>query len=124
LAITRALAISRCRDLAHASGGRPRDALQLKVELNPAITDQSFDVAADGYARVAALPDTLDEKIEKLGDGLFVIQNVAGQNQNTLAVEFEDYIVAVEAPGSSAGADEVIKRIKTAIPASRSATSR
>ena len=90
--------------------------LQLKVELNPAITDQSFDVAADGYARVAALPDTLDEKIEKLGDGLFVIQNVAGQNQNTLAVEFEDYIVAVEAPGSSAGADEVIKRIKTAIP--------
>ena len=90
--------------------------LQLKVELNPAITDQSFDVAADGYARVAALPDTLDEKIEKLGDGLFVIQNVAGQNQNTLAVEFEDYIVAVEAPGSSASADEVIKRIKTAIP--------
>lgn len=89
---------------------------QLKVELNPAVTDQSFDVAADGYARVAPLPDTLDEKIEKLTDGVFVIQNVAGQNQNTLAVEFKDYIVAVEAPGSSDGADEVIARIKTAIP--------
>ena len=45
-----------------------------------------------------------------------MIQNVAGQNQNTLAVEFKDYIVAVEAPGSSAGAEEVIKRIKAAIP--------
>ena len=89
---------------------------QLKVEINPAVTDQSFDVAAEGYARVAALPDTLDEKIEQLADGVFVIQNVAGQNLNTLAVAFKDYIVAVEAPGSSAGADEVIKRIKAAIP--------
>ena len=89
---------------------------QLKVELNPPVTDQSFDVAAEGYARVAPLPDTLDEKIEKLADGVFVIQNVAGQNQNTMAIEFKDYIVAVEAPGSSGGADEVIARIKTAIP--------
>lgn len=89
---------------------------KLRVEINPAITDQSFDVAADGYARVAPLPDNLDEKVEQLADGVFVIQNVAGQNQNTLAVAFKDYIVAVEAPGSSAGADEVIKRIKTAIP--------
>jgi glyoxylase-like metal-dependent hydrolase (beta-lactamase superfamily II) len=47
---------------------------------------------------------------------VFVIQNVAGQNQNTLAVAFKDYIVAVEAPGSSAGADQVIERIKAAIP--------
>src|SRR6185295_16971264 len=89
---------------------------QLKVEINPAVTDQSFDVAAESYARVAALPDNLDEKIEQLADGVFVIQNVAGQNLNTLAVAFKDYIVAVEAPGSSAGADEVIKRIKAAIP--------
>jgi glyoxylase-like metal-dependent hydrolase (beta-lactamase superfamily II) len=89
---------------------------QLKVEINPAVTDQSFDVAAEGYTRVAALPDNLDEKIEQLADGVFVIQNVAGQNLNTLAVAFKDYIVAVEAPGSSAGADEVIKRIKAAIP--------
>ena len=47
---------------------------------------------------------------------MFVIQNVAGQNQNTLAVAFKDYIVAVEAPGSSDGADKVIARIKEAIP--------
>ena len=90
--------------------------LKLKVDINPAVTEQSFDVAAEGYKRVAALPDNLDELVEKLADGVFVIQNVAGQNQNTLAVEFEDYILAVEAPGSSAGADEVSKRIKAAIP--------
>ena len=90
--------------------------LQVKAEINPAVTDQSFEVAADGYTKVAALPDNLGENVEQLADGVFVIQNVAGQNQNTLAVAFKDYIVAVEAPGSSAGADEVIKRIKAAIP--------
>ncbi|HKU14775.1 MAG TPA: MBL fold metallo-hydrolase [Steroidobacteraceae bacterium] len=89
---------------------------KLQVEINPAVTDQSFEVAADGYARVAALPDTLDEKVEQLADGVFVIQNVASQNYNTLAVAFKDFIVAVEAPGSSAGADQVIARIKAAIP--------
>jgi glyoxylase-like metal-dependent hydrolase (beta-lactamase superfamily II) len=44
------------------------------------------------------------------------MHNVAGQNQNTLAVEFKDYIIAVEAPGSSAGSDAVIARIKETIP--------
>jgi glyoxylase-like metal-dependent hydrolase (beta-lactamase superfamily II) len=89
---------------------------KLKVEINPEISDQSFVVPSAGFARVAALPDTLEEKVEQLADGVFVIQNVAGQNQNTLAVAFKDYIVAVEAPGSSDGADQVIARIKAAIP--------
>jgi glyoxylase-like metal-dependent hydrolase (beta-lactamase superfamily II) len=87
-----------------------------QVEINPPLTDRSFDVAADGYARVAPLPNTLPEKVEKLADGVFVIQNVAGQNQNTLAVEFKDHVLAVEAPGSSEGADKVIDQIKKAIP--------
>ncbi len=98
--------------LAGETSGR----FKLKVEINPAITDQSFDVAADGYANVQPLPDNLPENVEKLADGVFVIQNVAGQNQNTLAVAFEDYVLAVEAPGSSAGTEEVIERIKEAIP--------
>jgi glyoxylase-like metal-dependent hydrolase (beta-lactamase superfamily II) len=89
---------------------------KLQVDFNPSVTDQSFDGPASGFTKVAALPDTLQEKIEKLDEGVFVIQNVAGQNQNTLAIEFKDYIMAVEAPGSSEGAEEVIKRIKAAIP--------
>jgi glyoxylase-like metal-dependent hydrolase (beta-lactamase superfamily II) len=98
--------------LAGETSGR----FKLKVEINPAITDQSFEVAADGYADVQPLPDNLPENVEKLADGVFVIQNVAGQNQNTLAVAFEDHVLAVEAPGSSAGTEEVIERIKEAIP--------
>jgi glyoxylase-like metal-dependent hydrolase (beta-lactamase superfamily II) len=89
---------------------------RVQVDINPTVTDQSFDVAAQGYAKVSALPDNLDETVEKLADGVFVIQNVAGQNQNTLAVAFKDYVLAVEAPGSSEGADAVIKKIKEAIP--------
>ena len=89
---------------------------KVQAEINPAVTEASFAVAAKDYLRVDALPDNLDENVEKLADGVYVIQNVAGQNQNTLAVEFKDYIVAVEAPGSSDGADKVIARIKQAIP--------
>ncbi|MGH8175386.1 MAG: MBL fold metallo-hydrolase [Steroidobacter sp.] len=89
---------------------------KLKVDINPPVTDQSFEVAAEGFVRAEPAPNNLEEKIEKLADGVFVIQNVAGQNQNTLAIAFQDYVVAVEAPGSSDGADKVIARIKEAIP--------
>lgn len=89
---------------------------KVTAEFNPPLTDQTFQFAADGFRRVSAVPTTLAANVEKLADGVYVIQNVAGQNQNTLAVEMRDYIVAIEAPGSSAGADSVIKRIKEAIP--------
>jgi glyoxylase-like metal-dependent hydrolase (beta-lactamase superfamily II) len=86
------------------------------AEINPAVTDDSFRVAGSGYTEVKPVPTTLEENVDKLADGVYVIQNVAGQNQNTLAVEFSDYVAAVEAPGSSDGADAVIKRIKELIP--------
>jgi glyoxylase-like metal-dependent hydrolase (beta-lactamase superfamily II) len=89
---------------------------KIQADVNPAISDDSFAAAANDYAKVDPLPNNFEENIEKLADGVFVIQNVAGQNQNTMAVEFKDYIVAVEAPGSSDGADQVIARIKQAIP--------
>jgi len=87
-----------------------------QAEINPAVTDESFQVAAAGYTQAKPVPTTLEEKVDKLGEGVFVIQNVAGQNQNTLAVGFADYVAAVEAPGSSDGADAVIKRIKELFP--------
>lgn len=89
---------------------------KVKAEFNPTISEKSFQVAAEGFQRVSAPPLNLDPKVEKLADGVYVIQNVAGQNQNTLAVAFKDYVLAVEAPGSSSGADQVIKRIKETIP--------
>jgi glyoxylase-like metal-dependent hydrolase (beta-lactamase superfamily II) len=89
---------------------------KLRAEINPTITAAAFDAPSGEFVRVDPLPDNLEEKVEKLADGVYVIQNVAGQNQNTLAVAFKDHIVAVEAPGSSDGADRVIARIKETIP--------
>jgi glyoxylase-like metal-dependent hydrolase (beta-lactamase superfamily II) len=88
----------------------------LQVEVNPPLTDATFAVAVDGYAQLPPQPDTPAEKVEQLADGVFLIRNVAGPDQSTLAVAFKDYIVAIEAPGSSDGADRVIARIKEAIP--------
>ena len=104
-------------DLAHAPGRR-RDSSRCSsrwrsIPQSPTSRSKSRLTATRASRRY---PTLCDEKVEQLADGVFVIQNVAGQNQNTLAVEFKDYIVAVEAPGSSAGADKVIERIKTAIP--------
>ena len=89
---------------------------KVKAVFNPPISDRTFEVAAAGFRKVAAAPQNLEPTVEKLADGVYVIQNVAGQNQNTMAVAFKDYIVAVEAPGSSGGADQVIAKIKETIP--------
>ncbi|HSX59263.1 MAG TPA: MBL fold metallo-hydrolase [Tahibacter sp.] len=87
-----------------------------RVEINPAVDDAAFEVAADGYAKAQAVASELPQRVEQLGEGIYVIQNVAGQNQNTLAIAFKDFVLAVEAPGSSAGADRVIQRIKETLP--------
>jgi glyoxylase-like metal-dependent hydrolase (beta-lactamase superfamily II) len=96
--------------------GEDQTRYTVKAEFNPAVTDESFRVQAAGYATVKPVPTNLEEKVDRLADGVFVIQNVAGQNQNTLAVGFSDHVVAVEAPGSSDGADAVIKRIHELFP--------
>ena len=96
--------------------GEMQASYDVNVQFNPAISDASFQLDAANFTRVAAPPATLEASVEKLGQGVHVIHNVAGNNQNTLAVEFNDFIIAVEAPGSSAGAESVIKRIKETIP--------
>jgi glyoxylase-like metal-dependent hydrolase (beta-lactamase superfamily II) len=96
--------------------GEDQTRYTVKAEFNPQVTDDSFRVQAAGYTEVKPVPTNLEEKVDKLADGVYVIQNVAGQNQNTLAVGFADHVVAVEAPGSSDGADAVIKRIHELFP--------
>jgi glyoxylase-like metal-dependent hydrolase (beta-lactamase superfamily II) len=105
------------RSLRLQEAGQVTQRSRLDIAINPAVTDRSFEVpAAKSYARVAATPSTLPERVEQLAEGVFVLHNVSEISQNTLAVEFEDHIVAVEAPGSSAGADKTIARIKATIP--------
>jgi glyoxylase-like metal-dependent hydrolase (beta-lactamase superfamily II) len=89
---------------------------KVTTEFNPELTEQTFQIAAADFTRATAAPANLDASVEKLAEGVFVIHNVAGQNQNTLAVAFNDYVLAVEAPGTSDGADAVIARIKETIP--------
>ncbi|MGQ0429077.1 MAG: MBL fold metallo-hydrolase [Gammaproteobacteria bacterium] len=88
----------------------------LRAEINPAITDASFVVAADGYRQVQPAPTDFPQAVETLAPGVHLIRNYSGQNQNTIAVEFADHVVALEAPGTSDGADTVIARIKELIP--------
>jgi glyoxylase-like metal-dependent hydrolase (beta-lactamase superfamily II) len=89
---------------------------KVRAEFNPAVTEQTFDVATEGFRQVNPPPLAPAANVETLADGVHVIHNVAGPNQNTLAVAFKDYVLAVEAPGTSAGTEEVIKRIKEVIP--------
>lgn len=89
---------------------------KVRAEVNPAVTDGTFDVAAEGFHKVSSPPPAPTPAVETLADGVYVIRNVAGPSQNTLAVAFKDHVLAVEAPGTSAGTEEVIKRIKEAIP--------
>ena len=96
--------------------GEDQTRYTVTAEFNPLVTDDSFRVSAAGYTEVKPVPTELEEKVDRLADGVYVIQNVAGQNQNTMAVGFADYVVAVEAPGSSDGADAVIKRIHELFP--------
>ena len=96
--------------------GEDQTRYTVTAEFNPPVTDDSFRVSAAGYTEVKPVPTELEEKVDRLADGVYVIQNVAGQNQNTMAVGFADYVVAVEAPGSSDGADAVIKRIHELFP--------
>jgi glyoxylase-like metal-dependent hydrolase (beta-lactamase superfamily II) len=96
--------------------GEDQTRYAVQAEFNPAVTDESFRVAATGYQTVKPVPTNLEEKVDELADGVYVIQNVAGQNQNTMAVEVDGYVVALEAPGSSDGADAVIKRIHELFP--------
>ena len=96
--------------------GEDQTRYTVQAEFNPAVTDESFRVSAAGYQEVKPVPTDLEEKVDELADGVYVIQNIAGQNQNTLAVGFPDFVAAVEAPGSSDGADAVIKRIHELFP--------
>jgi glyoxylase-like metal-dependent hydrolase (beta-lactamase superfamily II) len=86
------------------------------IEFNPAVDDRTFQVAADGFQKVPPVPLTLPENVEQLADNVIVVHNVAAQNYNTMAVGFRDYVVAIEAPGTSESAERVIQQIKQAMP--------
>jgi len=88
---------------------------RVRAGFNPPAADRSTDIPSD-YQKVAAVPLDPKPTVEKLADDVIVVQNVAAPNYNTMAVAFRDYVIAVEAPWSSEGADRVIERIKETWP--------
>jgi glyoxylase-like metal-dependent hydrolase (beta-lactamase superfamily II) len=91
--------------------------LKVEVEINPPAEARAPAAGLGaGYANVEATPATLPAEVETLADGVYLVRHTAGQNQHTLAVAFADHVLAVEAPGTSPGADAVIAKIKEVIP--------
>jgi glyoxylase-like metal-dependent hydrolase (beta-lactamase superfamily II) len=86
------------------------------VKFNQQLDESAFDTKTDGFVAVKPAPPGGPAEVSKLGDGVFLLQNVAGPNQHMLAVEFKDHILVVEAPGSSQGTATAWKKIRETIP--------
>jgi glyoxylase-like metal-dependent hydrolase (beta-lactamase superfamily II) len=85
------------------------------VEFDPQLTDATFDAKTDGFRVQAAAPPR-PVAVEKLGDGVYLVNALGGGGYNVMAVEFADHIVALEAPLSSQVGEQAIAEIKKAIP--------
>ncbi len=73
---------------------------KVDAEFNPKDI-KAFEMSDAGFRQVAALPIALKPSVEKLADGVYVIQNVAGQNQNTMAVEFKTMCLPSRRPAAA-----------------------
>jgi glyoxylase-like metal-dependent hydrolase (beta-lactamase superfamily II) len=89
---------------------------RLSAEFDPSDIDTDFTVDDARYTQPKRVPQDFSPRVERLADGVIVLHNIAGVNYNTMAVAFKDYVVAVEAPGTSDGSDKVIARIKQEFP--------
>jgi glyoxylase-like metal-dependent hydrolase (beta-lactamase superfamily II) len=87
------------------------------VTFDPQIGDATFDNSTDGF-RVQPANAAQQRKVgvEKLAEGVYLVNNLGGGVYNVMAVEFADHVVVVEAPLSSQVADQAIGEIKKAIP--------
>ena len=87
------------------------------VSFDQQLADSTFDTKTDGFtAQQPNLAAQRKVEVEKLGDGVYLVNNLGGGGYNVMAVEFSDHIVAVEAPLSTQVASQAIAEIKKAIP--------
>ncbi len=98
-----------------SEAGEATGRYKARVEIDPQLSDASFDVPHEGYTVAAATPP-LKEEVEQLADGVVVMRNIAGPNQHSMVVAFLDHVVVFEAPGTSEGADKLITRIRQTMP--------
>ena len=90
------------------------------VEFNPQLADATFDDKTDGFnvlaANAAQAAQQRSVGVEKLGDGVYLVNNLGGGVYNVMAVEFANHIVAIEAPLGSAVSERAMAEIRKAIP--------
>lgn len=72
-----------------------------------------FNIPVPDVVRQTPPPPAVNLKTEKVADGLYFF---TGQNDNSIAVEFKDFVVIVEAPMSDARSLAVIAETKRLIP--------
>jgi glyoxylase-like metal-dependent hydrolase (beta-lactamase superfamily II) len=85
------------------------------VKFNQKLDEPAFDTKTDGFVAVKPAPQGGPAEVNKLADGVYLLENVAGPNQHMLAVEFKDHVLVVEAPGSDQGTATALKRIRETI---------
>lgn len=84
----------------------------LTTAINPLADERPF-LQPEGYRPAAE--NAPEESNLKLGDGVWLLQNLTGQ-ERVLAVEFADHVAIVEAPGPAAHARSVLERLAKLLP--------
>lgn len=87
----------------------------VKVAYNEKADDALFNLDTAGWEKAPA-PTPRQVAVNKLADGVYTIEGYQNGAYNVMAVEFKDFVVALEAPLSSQTTADAIKRIKEIIP--------
>lgn len=88
---------------------------RVKVAYNQKPEEALFNLDTAGYQKAPA-PTQREVATNKLAEGVYTIEGFQNGAYNVMAVEFKDFIVALEAPLSSQISADAIKRIKEVIP--------
>jgi glyoxylase-like metal-dependent hydrolase (beta-lactamase superfamily II) len=88
----------------------------LELAVSDVKPNAPVDISVPPSVRDAPLPPAVNIVTTKLQEGVY---NIGGQNANTIAVEFKDYIVAIEAGTHQERSDAVIAEIKKLFPNKR-----
>lgn len=89
-------------------------ALELRLS-RPSLDVDRDDLVAPEGARAAALPEppAISVSAEAVADGVWLL---AGQSHHSALVEFQDYLMLIEAPHSEARTRAVIERARELVP--------
>ena len=100
------------RRIARRGGGVAEDFRLLDFEVDATLPDSVF-VRPAAFAQDGSAP--ADTALVSLSPGVWLVQGVAGGN-NSLAIEFADHLMVVEAYGSSAASRRTLESLRRAVP--------